>query len=42
MKPLPTFCRCEALASIRHAHLGSFYLESEDIKSRSLGAKLAL
>jgi hypothetical protein len=25
-------CRCEALASIRHAHLGSFFLEPEDIK----------
>ena len=30
-------CECEALASIRHAYLGSF-LESEDIKSISLGA----
>jgi hypothetical protein len=31
-------CRCEALASLRHAYLCSFYLEPEDIKSLSLGA----
>jgi len=31
-------CECEALASLRHAHLGSFFLEPEDIKSISLGA----
>jgi hypothetical protein len=31
-------CRCEALASIRHAHLGSFCLEPEDINSQNLGA----
>jgi hypothetical protein len=31
-------CRCEALASLRHAHLGYFFLEPEDIKTRSLGA----
>jgi len=31
-------CECEALASLRHANLGSFFLESEDIKSISLGA----
>jgi hypothetical protein len=30
-------CRCEALASLRHAHLDSFFLEPEDIKSQSLG-----
>ena len=30
-------CECEALASLRHAYLGSF-LEPEDIKSISLGA----
>ena len=29
---------CEALASLIHAHLGSFFLEPEDIKSISLGA----
>jgi hypothetical protein len=31
-------CRCEALASIRHAHLGFFFLEPEDIKNQNLGA----
>jgi len=31
-------CECEALASLRHAYLGSFFLEPEDIKSISLGA----
>ena len=30
-------CECEALASLRHAHLGSF-LEPKDIQSISLGA----
>ena len=31
-------CECEALASLRHMHLGSFFLESQDIQSMSLGA----
>jgi hypothetical protein len=31
-------CECEALASLRHAYLGSFFLEPEDIRSVSLGA----
>jgi len=31
-------CECEALASLRRMHLGSFFLEPEDVKSRSLGA----
>jgi hypothetical protein len=31
-------CECEALASLGHAYLGSFFLEPEDIKSISLGA----
>jgi hypothetical protein len=31
-------CGCEALASIRHAHLGSFFLEPENIKSINMGA----
>jgi len=31
-------CECEALASLRHVYLGSFFLEPEDIKSISLGA----
>jgi len=30
-------CECEALASLRLAYLGSFFLEPEDIKSISLG-----
>jgi len=31
-------CDCEALASLRHVHLGSFFLDPEDVKSPSLGA----
>jgi hypothetical protein len=31
-------CECEALASLRHAHPGSFFLEPEDNKNISLGA----
>jgi len=31
-------CECEALVSFRHVHLGSFFLEPEDIQSISLGA----
>ena len=31
-------CECEALASLRHAYLGSFFLEPEDIRSLGLGA----
>jgi len=32
-------CECEALASLRHSYLGSFFLDDpEDIKSLSLGA----
>jgi hypothetical protein len=30
-------CECETLASLRHAHLGSFFLDPEDIKSIRLG-----
>jgi hypothetical protein len=33
-----TLCGCEALASLRHVHLGSFFLEPEDIKNVGLGA----
>jgi hypothetical protein len=33
-------CRFEALASIRQAYLGSFFLEPEDFKSQTLGAIL--
>ena len=31
-------CEIEALASLRHAYLGSFFLELEDIRSLGLGA----
>jgi hypothetical protein len=31
-------CECEALASLRHAHLGSFFLDLEDIRKLSIGA----
>ena len=31
-------CECEALASLRHVYLGSFFLEPKDIKSISVGA----
>jgi len=33
-----TLCDCEALASLRHVYLGSFFLEPEDIKCINLGA----
>jgi hypothetical protein len=31
-------CECEALASLRHAHLGSFFLDLEDIRKLSTWA----
>jgi len=31
-------CDCEALASLRQAYLGSFFLEPEDIRSLDFGA----
>jgi len=31
-------CECEALASLRHAYLGSFFLEPKDIRNLGLGA----
>jgi len=37
-----TLCECEALASLRHAYLGSFFLEPEDIRSSGLGGHLEL
>ena len=30
-------CECEALASLRHVYMGSFFLDPEYIKSLSLG-----
>jgi len=31
-------CECEALALLRHTHLGSLFLNPEDVKSLSLEA----
>jgi len=31
-------CECEALASLRHAYLGSFFLDPEDIRKLNTGA----
>jgi hypothetical protein len=31
-------CECEALASLRHAHLNSFFLDLEDIRQLGVGA----
>ena len=31
-------CECEALASLRHMYLGSFFLQPEDIRNIGLGA----
>ena len=30
-------CECKALASLRHAYLGSFFLDPEDVKGLTLG-----
>jgi hypothetical protein len=38
MKPADILCRFEALALLRHAYLGYFFLEPENIKNVSLGA----
>jgi len=38
-KPQSTFCvECKALASLRHTHLGSFFLDPEDIRKLIIGA----
>ena len=37
MKFRSTVCECEALASLRHVYLGSFFLDPEEIKTLSLG-----
>jgi len=37
MKLRPTVTVSEALASLRHAYLGSFFLDPEDIKSLRMG-----
>jgi len=31
-------CECEALASLRHAYLGSFFLDPEEIRVLGVGA----
>jgi len=31
-------CECEALASLRHAYLGSLFLDPEDIQELGMGA----
>jgi hypothetical protein len=31
-------CECEALASLRRAHLGSFFLDPEDIRKQNIAA----
>jgi len=31
-------CECEALTSLRHAYLGSFFLDPEDIRELDMGA----
>jgi hypothetical protein len=31
-------CECEALASLRHANLGSFFLDPEDVMNLSMVA----
>jgi hypothetical protein len=31
-------CECEALASLRRAYLGSFFLDPEDIRELGMGA----
>jgi len=35
---VPILCECEALVSLRHVYLGSFFLDPVDIKNLSLGA----
>jgi hypothetical protein len=37
-KPQSTLCECEALASLTHAYLGSFFLDPEDIRVLGMGA----
>jgi len=31
-------CKCEALASLRHTNLGSFFLDPKDVMNLSMGA----
>jgi hypothetical protein len=36
--PVYILCECEALASLRHVYLGSFFLDPEDIRELGMGA----
>jgi hypothetical protein len=38
MKPVHILCECEALTSLRHAYLGSFFLDPEGIRELGMGA----
>ena len=31
-------CECEALASLRHTYLGSFFLDPKDVRELGVGA----
>ena len=33
------FCDCDVLVTLRHTYLGSFFLDPEDVRNLSLGAK---
>ena len=35
-------CECEVLASLRYTHLGSFFLDPEDIRKLGIGGHLEL
>jgi len=36
--PFPVLCVCDALASLRHSYLGSFFLDPEGIRKLNIGA----
>jgi len=36
--PVHVLCECEALASLRHSYVGSFFLDPEDIRKVNIGA----
>jgi hypothetical protein len=35
--PVHVLCACEALVSLRHSYLGSFFLDPEDIRKLNMG-----
>jgi hypothetical protein len=41
-KPQLIFCEYEAMATLRHTYLGSFFLDPEDVRSLGLGGGLKL